>query len=109
MYRNSGVYDDKHRMNTFDIEDILKNRKIRKEQTGVNNGDILCANCDNVIISNYEKYAAMAIYGKDIPIESCLDWHCLWRYKSHFFYLYKCRLHKIQAFFIIDSLQSKYF
>lgn len=73
LYRYSGVYDDKHRMHSFNSEDILQNRKIRKEQSGVYDCNILCANCDNVIIGSYERYASMVIYGKDIPIESCPD------------------------------------
>lgn len=35
MYKNSGIYDDKHRMLSFDKEDVLQNRKIKKEQKGV--------------------------------------------------------------------------
>lgn len=73
IYRNSGVYDDKHRMYSFDKEDILQNRKIKKVQTGVYDSYILCSQCDNVLISSYEKYASMAIYGEEIPVEYCPD------------------------------------
>ena len=73
MYRNSGMYDEKHRMNSFTKEDILNNRKIIKLQTGVYDGGILCAKCDNELIAQYEKYASMAIYGQNIQEEFCPD------------------------------------
>lgn len=73
FYRQSGMYDDKHRMNSLTKDDILQNIKFKKEQSGIYDSYILCADCDNGIISSYEKYASNTIYGTNIPIEHCPD------------------------------------
>jgi len=66
VYRNSGMFDDKHRLKSFTKEDLLSGKKPKSEQTGVYDGGILCANCDNVVIGKYEKYASDIIYGKNL-------------------------------------------
>lgn len=75
LYRQSGMYDDKHRMNFLCLtkNDILQNRKTRQKQSGIYDRYILCADCDNRIISSYENYASNAIYGTNVLIEHCPD------------------------------------
>lgn len=73
LYRQSEMYDDKHRMYSLTKDDILKNRKIKQEQSGIYDSYILCKDCDNRIIGSYEKYASDAIYGTNIPLEHCPD------------------------------------
>jgi len=77
VYRNSGMFDDKHRLKSFSKEDLLSSKKPKLEQTGVYDGGILCANCDNVVIGKYEKYASDVIYGKNLSEENqikCTDY-----------------------------------
>ena len=69
IYRESQIYDAKHRIHSFTKGDVLSDRKIKFEQSGIYVGNILCANCDNVVIGSYERYASMAIYGKAIPVD----------------------------------------
>ena len=61
MYQE--IYDEKHRIIKFDAT------KIHKEfmQSGAYQGDILCQNCDNVVLQKFEDYAARFLYnGKGI-------------------------------------------
>lgn len=69
IYRESEIYDAKHRIRSFTKDDVLAGRKVKLEQSGIYVANILCANCDNVVIGSYERYASMAIYGKAVPVE----------------------------------------
>ena len=73
MYRNSGMYDEKHTINSFTLDDFLKGKKPKKDQSGIYDSYIFCADCDNKIINNYEKYACLSIYGEDLKKELCPD------------------------------------
>ena len=78
VYRNSGMFDEKHRLKSFTKEEILNGKKPKSEQTGVYDGGILCANCDNVVIGKYEKYASDIIYGKNLSATNkinCTDYN----------------------------------
>ena len=71
MYRNSGMCDEKHTINSFTVDDIKNGGKPKKNQSGIYDSNILCATCDNGIINNYEKYACLSIYGENIKKELC--------------------------------------
>lgn len=73
LYRNSGMFDEKHRLLSFSKEDVANNIKPKYEQTGVYDGNILCANCDNVVIGQYEKYASQIIYSENLNEETQIE------------------------------------
>lgn len=73
IYRNSGMFDGKHRLLSFSKEDITNNIKPKYEQTGIYDGNILCANCDNVVIGRYEKYASQIIYSQNLNEETQIE------------------------------------
>lgn len=55
-----GLFDDKHKIvnvNLHDFDDATFH------QTGFKDKDILCAECDNVVIGKHERYASNTIYG----------------------------------------------
>lgn len=64
LYKQSGLYDDKHRLRYFSVEDIINGGQPSLPQSGVHEGGILCADCDNRRLgTNLENYARIAIYG----------------------------------------------
>lgn len=66
MYRN--LYDENHQIHKVNFldDDKIHTKKI---PTGTYDKKILCADCDNNIISPYENYAKMIIYGGDVRTE----------------------------------------
>ena len=75
MYKHSGLYDELHRIRLFSVEDLINGKKPFLPQSGVYEGNILCADCDNVRLgNNLEQYTKKAIYGGgSLPIEECPD------------------------------------
>lgn len=73
LYKYAGVYDEKHRMRHFSIEDLINGKQPSLPQSGVHEGGILCADCDNRLLGiNLENYAKKAIYGGgELPIDEC--------------------------------------
>jgi hypothetical protein len=72
IYKLSGMFDDKHRIHTFDPKEFLEKQKVKKVQSGIYESDILCQKCDNNVIgTNYESYARKAIYGGALPESEC--------------------------------------
>ena len=64
MYKHAGLYDEKHRLRSFSIEDLINGKSPSLPQSGVHEGGILCAECDNQRLGqNLEDYAKKAIYG----------------------------------------------
>lgn len=64
-----GLFDEKHKiinvnLNNLNVKSFL--------QTGFNDSDILCADCDNVLISKHERYASNTIFGnhENLDIET---------------------------------------
>ena len=68
MYQE--LYDDKHKMNHFTITDLLPGKSyIKRPSTGEYEGGILCAECENQVLSKYESYGCEFFYAKEIPID----------------------------------------
>lgn len=57
MYK--GIYDEKHKIVHINLENI-KNKS--HTYSGIYDKNILCANCDNEIISKLETYASNCVY-----------------------------------------------
>ncbi len=77
MYQ--GLFDENHQIHkvNFGDNDIYS----KKIPTGLYDKNILCAECDNTIISFYEKYASIMIYGGDIKTFEKPEYQ---RMKNHF-------------------------
>ena len=58
MYK--GLYTDDHRIITVSSDNLTKPRF---KNTGEYEGNILCKECDNIIIGGYENYAHTLLYG----------------------------------------------
>lgn len=69
MYQE--LYDEKHKLRAFAPADLKEqNPRIAKPSTGTYEGGILCANCDNKVIGQYEDYASKVLYSKqDLPAD----------------------------------------
>jgi hypothetical protein len=64
FYRNSNLYNSNHTINTFTINTKLKNiKKSRPIPTGVYQSNILCKECDNAQIGQYESYLKSIFFG----------------------------------------------
>src|ERR1700722_9313027 len=71
MYKE--LYDKHHRIYSFNPMEMVNNTgKIKLHQSGVYEGNILCENCDNVIISQYENYGRYVLKGGNMPPEQML-------------------------------------
>lgn len=58
VYRKSGMYNEKHKVNVFNPQELLEGKAPSFQQSGAYDSNILCARCDNEIIGKYEKYAS---------------------------------------------------
>jgi hypothetical protein len=60
------LYDENHKLISFEMKELKKiTPRISKPSTGVNEGSILCFDCDNNVIGNYENYASKFISNKE--------------------------------------------
>ena len=65
MYKE--LYDDQHKLMLFKPHERVKGKgKIRRPSSGEYEGNILCANCDNIVIGSYENYARKVLYGGEV-------------------------------------------
>jgi hypothetical protein len=73
LYEHSGLYDEMHRIRLFSVQEMIDGKKPSLPQSGVYEGNILCAECDNKRIgANLEQYAKKAIYGGgQLPLNEC--------------------------------------
>lgn len=55
-----GLFDQKHKIVSVNLHDYSEKKF---HQTGLKDSNILCAECDNGIISMYERYASNTIFG----------------------------------------------
>jgi hypothetical protein len=58
-------YDDKQRMLLVNHKDLLSEQKHKLTQREFIDGNILCQQCDNVILSKYEGYTKKLMFGGD--------------------------------------------
>jgi hypothetical protein len=63
MYRHSNMYNEKHQLYVFSLDELIKGKKARMVSTGEYEGGILCAECDNQIIGGYEEYGRIVLFG----------------------------------------------
>ncbi len=63
FYRESGVYTEKHQINKINVAEYTKSGKIGYVPTGEYEGEILCQNCDNLIIGTLEDYGRKVLFG----------------------------------------------
>ena len=59
-----GLYDNENFLHRLDFSGVRKNKAISKIPKGEYEGNILCSNCDSVIIQSYEDYVCRMIYAK---------------------------------------------
>lgn len=73
LYKHSGLYGELHRIRLFSVQELIDRKNPSLPQSGVYEGNILCAECDNKRLGdNLEKYAKNAIYGGgQLPINEC--------------------------------------
>jgi len=68
MYKE--LYDEKHRfLFTTNLDLKEKKENLKHLQTGIYEGNILCRNCDNVILGSLERYTANFLYAENISKE----------------------------------------
>ena len=65
MYK--GLFGATHKLANVNINDITK---VTYHQTGFKDRDILCADCDNVVIGKFERYASNYLYNSHDSIET---------------------------------------
>lgn len=63
FYDQSGVYNEKHQMYQFEVQEYIKSKKASYRHTGVYDKNILCENCDNVLLGQLESYSRRVLYG----------------------------------------------
>jgi hypothetical protein len=61
------LYDEKHRIYQVTGTDF---DNAKTAQTGVNEGNILCADCDNRVLGTLENYACKVLYGGKLHLSS---------------------------------------
>ena len=70
MYQD--LYDEKHKMYVFNpIKKAQEKGHVKRPSSGEYEGGILCADCDNVLLGEFETYASKAIYGGALPAKEC--------------------------------------
>ncbi len=58
-FLHKDMYDENHKLRAFAVSELLKkNPRISRPSTGSYEGNLLCADCDNRIIGNYESYVS---------------------------------------------------
>lgn len=68
MYQE--LYDDNHKINQFAPTELLAGKGyIKRPSTGEYEGGILCAECENQVLSHFESYGCEFFYSMEIPIE----------------------------------------
>lgn len=63
IYRESKLFDENHKIVLLRKDDLKNDKKSQEVQSGFYESNLLCANCDNKIIGQYEDYARIAFYG----------------------------------------------
>jgi len=54
LYRNSGVYNEKHQIHTISTQKFAKDGRFNLVPTGAYEGGILCKECDNDLFGSLE-------------------------------------------------------
>lgn len=68
MYKE--LYDEKHKLRLFDPKSLFEGEShLKKPSTGIYEGDLLCAVCDNKIIGSLESYGYQILYADELPDE----------------------------------------
>ena len=68
----NGLYDEKHKINKLIPSEFVKgNIRVSRPSTGEYEGNLLCVNCDNHIIGQYESYSRIAFLGGKLPAYEC--------------------------------------
>jgi len=64
MYRQSGLYDERHKLRRLTVKSIYKKvTDLISVSSGEYDKNILCATCDNEVIGQYETYAREVLFG----------------------------------------------
>jgi hypothetical protein len=68
MYQD--LFDEHHKMISFSPHERVKGvGHIKRPSSGIYESNLLCENCDNKVIGQYENYASRAMYGGVLPAE----------------------------------------
>lgn len=67
-FLHTELFDKNHKLRKFEVREMVKpNPRVSKPSSGSYEGDLLCNNCDNVILNRYENYVARALSAKFKP------------------------------------------
>ena len=57
------IYDEKHKLISFTPSEYQEDKKVKTPSSSEYEGQLLCEECDNKLIGQYESYADKTIYG----------------------------------------------
>lgn len=82
MYQE--LFDEDHKLRSFSIKGLKKVKPIvNKPSSGEYEGGLLCADCDNVVIGQYEDYVSKVLYSGDkLPVGMAWNTRFFRRYNS---------------------------
>jgi len=63
FYDQAGLYNEKHKIHKFKIQNNKIDKKASFIPTGVNEGGLLCKECDNILIGGLELYGRKVLFG----------------------------------------------
>lgn len=63
------LYDEKHFINKLNPKELKEGKKASRIPTGEYEGGILCKECDNEVIGQYESYSNLALFGGKLPAD----------------------------------------
>jgi len=75
FYAQGNLYDENHQITKFDVQSFACNKRYSKVPSGVYDKLILCADCDNKLISNLETYGRKVLFGGLNPSEEIKSKH----------------------------------
>lgn len=60
-FLHANLFDEHHKLYKFEVNEMAKpNPRVSKPSSGSYEGDLLCNDCDNVVLNRYEDYIARA-------------------------------------------------
>ena len=63
FFKESGVYNNNHQIHKIEVQKHIRSRKVSFIPTGDYEGQILCKECDNVLLGRLETYGSKVLYG----------------------------------------------
>jgi hypothetical protein len=63
FYKDSGLYNENHKIHKFNVQEYINKPKIKFIPTGDYEGGILCQECDNELLGTLETYGSKVLFG----------------------------------------------